>query len=216
MTEIDFEKRRREMVESQIIGRGIKDQKVIDAMLKIPRHLFVPASYRINAYSDMALPTSDGQTISQPYMVAVMTELLQLNKDYRVLEIGTGSGYQTAILATLSKEVYTIEKIKDLSEMAKNVLTSLGFSNIQFIVGDGTKGHKECAPYDRILVTAGAPDVPQPLKEQMSDKGILIAPVGSRHLQKLIKLIRTGDSFISQHSTGCVFVPLLGEYGWKE
>ncbi|MCX8069396.1 MAG: protein-L-isoaspartate(D-aspartate) O-methyltransferase [Thermodesulfovibrionales bacterium] len=216
MSEKDFEQKRRQMVETQIIARGITDPKVINAMLTIPRHLFVSESFRINAYSDMALPTSDGQTISQPYMVAVMSELLELNSECKVLEIGTGSGYQTAILATIAQKVYTIEKLANLSERARVILSSLGYNNIHFIVGDGTKGYSEGAPYDRILVTAGAPDVPLPLKEQLKDKGILIAPVGSRYSQQLIKIIKKGDTFISQYSTGCVFVPLLGEYGWKE
>ncbi|HIJ60413.1 MAG TPA: protein-L-isoaspartate(D-aspartate) O-methyltransferase [Nitrospirae bacterium] len=212
----DFEIERREMVKNQIIARGIKDNSVINAMLNIPRHLFVSDKFIVNAYSDMALPTTDGQTISQPYMVAVMTELLELKKDCKVLEIGTGSGYQTAILASLSKEVFTIERIKTLSEKAQTTLSSLGYKNIYYIVGDGTLGHKENAPYDRIIVTAGAPEVPLPLKEQLADKGILIAPVGSRYSQQLIKIIKQGDKFIDKYSTGCVFVPLLGEYGWKD
>jgi len=212
----DFEIERREMVKNQIIARGIKDNSVINAMLNIPRHLFVSDKFIVNAYSDMALPTTDGQTISQPYMVAVMTELLELKKDCKVLEIGTGSGYQTAILASLSKEVFTIERIKTLSEKAQTTLSSLGYKNIYYIVGDGTLGHKENAPYDRIIVTAGAPEVPLPLKEQLADKGILIAPVGSRYSQQLIKIIKQGDKFIDKYSTGCIFVPLLGEYGWKD
>ncbi len=213
----DFEIERKEMVNTQIIARGIKDEAVINAMLSIPRHLFVSDKFSVNAYSDMALPTTDGQTISQPYMVALMTELLELNKDYcKVLEIGTGSGYQTAIIASLSREVYTIERIKNLSEKAQSALSSLGYKNIHYIVDDVTLGYKEGAPYDRIIVTAGSPDVPLPLKEQLADKGILIAPVGSRYSQQLIKIIKQGDKFIDKYSTGCVFVPLLGEYGWKD
>ncbi len=215
MTEDTFHIRRHEMVETQLKNRGIKDKAVLEVMDKVPRHLFVPDNQIENAYKDNALPIGEGQTISQPYMVAIMTEMLQCNRTLRVLEIGTGSGYQTAVLASLVKEVYTVERIKALSERAKSVLESLGFNNIHFITGDGSIGYLDGAPFDRILVTAAAPEVPEPLKNQLADGGILIAPVGSRLSQQLITIRRASDKFSSELSTGCVFVPLIGEHGWK-
>ncbi len=215
-TMTDFNKIRHDMVENQLKPRGIRDNRVLEAMRSIPRHLFVPNSQIDSAYYDMALPIGEGQTISQPYMVAIMTELLECQPDNKVLEIGTGSGYQTAILASLVKEVYTIERIAVLSEKARTVLDSLGFKNVHFIIGDGSKGYEEAAPYDRIMVTAAAPKVPDSLLKQLSEGGILIAPVGERHLQQLAKARRNADSVTVEYSTGCVFVPLIGEQGWQQ
>ncbi len=205
---------RREMVETQIVARGVRDRKVIEAFLNIPRHLFVPPECIDQAYRDYPLPIGHGQTISQPYMVAVMTELLELYEHHRVLEIGTGSGYQTAILAWIAKEVYTIEKIPELSEKARKVLEKLGFKNIHFKVGDGTLGWPEFAPYDRIIVTAAAPDVPPPLIEQLKEGGIIVIPVGDRHSQILVRGVKSNGSLKIEEFFPCAFVPLKGKYGF--
>lgn len=213
---MDSEKLRRWMVETQLIERGIRDENVLRAMLKVPRERFVPEHLRERAYDDMALPIGEGQTISQPYMVGIMTELLELKGDEKVLEIGTGSGYQAAILAELSKEVYTVERIETLSRRAEDVIRSLGYSNIFFRVGDGTLGWKEYSPFDRIIITAGAPDIPEPLIEQLKDEGIIVAPVGVRFSQILIKAKKHKKDLIKEYSVPCVFVPLIGEKGWKD
>lgn len=212
---MDYSYLRRLMVETQLIPRGIKDRRVIDAMLKVPRHLFVEESIRHKSYDDMAISIGDGQTISQPYMVAKMTELLELSGVERVLEVGTGSGYQAAILAELALEVYSVERFESLARGAEERLRSLGYSNIHIIVGDGTEGLPGHAPFDRIIVTAGTPMMPEPLKEQLSGGGIIVAPVGSRYNQILVKLKREGERFAEESSTPCVFVPLIGRYGWS-
>ena len=213
---MDYSELRREMVRTQLLPRGITDRMVIDAMLKVPRHLFVGESLRHRAYDDCALPIGEGQTISQPYMVAVMTELLELDGDERVLEIGTGSGYQAAVLAELAREVFTIERIEDMAKKAETLLKDLGYDNVCVFVGDGTKGLPEYAPFDRILITAGTPEIPEILKKQLSDGGIIVAPVGSKYSQQLFRLIKKGHNFKIEYHTPCVFVPLIGEYGWKE
>lgn len=215
MEEIDFQRLRDLMVESQLIPRRIKDVRVLDVMKKVPRHLFLTESLRDEAYNDMALPTTEGQTISQPYMVAVMTELLELKGGEKILEIGTGSGYQTAILAELSREVYTIERVQSLSDSASKTLAGLGYDNIYLKHGDGTLGWPEEAPFDRILITAAAPDLPEILLKQLSDGGIIIAPVGDRFSQQLVKGTKRGEKIDREHHTPCVFVPLIGEYGWS-
>ncbi|MGB9698256.1 MAG: protein-L-isoaspartate(D-aspartate) O-methyltransferase [Thermodesulfobacteriota bacterium] len=212
----DFEKERLAMVEEQLKRRGIRDGRVLEAMSKVPRHTFVPEAHRGAAYEDRPLPIGEGQTISQPYMVAVMTQSLELKGEERVLEIGTGSGYQTAILAELAKEVCTIERIPLLLERAQSTLQRLGYENIFFKVGDGTKGWPEKAPFEGIIVTAGAPEIPQTLLAQLADGGRLVIPVGPRYTQTLYKVTRRGKNYKEEDITGCVFVPLLGEYGWKE
>jgi protein-L-isoaspartate(D-aspartate) O-methyltransferase len=211
----DFKQLRDMMVDHQLIPRGIKDERVLAAMRKVPRHLFVPDFIRRSAYDDMALPIGDDQTISQPYMVAVMTELLELKGDERVLEIGTGSGYQAAVLGELAREVYTIERVASLAEAARNRIIDLGYQNVYVIVGDGTKGLEDKAPFDRIIVTAAAPKIPDPLINQLKDGGIIVAPVGERFSQILIKGKKDKGMLIEEHHTPCVFVPLVGEYGWK-
>jgi len=211
----DYEEERERMVENQIIRRGIKDRRILDAMRRVPRHLFVPEDIRHLAYSDGPLPIGHGQTISQPYIVALMTELLELTGEEKVLELGTGSGYQAAILSCLAREVYSIERHAALAEQARKILTQLGYDNVMIKVGDGTLGWPEHAPYDAIIVTAAAPDVPQPLLEQLADGGRLVAPVGSRWSQMLVKVKRQGNKLTRKNLTPVAFVPLIGEYGWK-
>jgi protein-L-isoaspartate(D-aspartate) O-methyltransferase len=216
MTDPDFNSAREYMVKSQLIPRGIKDERVIETMRKIPRHLFVGESMQHRAYDDMALSIGEGQTISQPYMVAVMTELLGLEGEEKVLEIGTGSGYQTAIIAELAKEVYTVERIASLAEQAEERFLALGYANIKVSISDGSIGLPENSPFDRIIVTAGSPKVPEPLLQQLADRGILVAPVGDRFSQRLIRVKKLKNRIIEEYHTPCVFVPLIGEYGWKK
>ncbi len=203
------------MVDDQISARGIREVRVLEAFRKVPRHHYVPSSMAASAYADHPLPIGEGQTISQPYIVALMTECLNLRKDGRVLEIGTGSGYQAAILAELCSEVYTIEKEDVLLARAKDLLSKEGYSNIYFKSGDGTLGWKEHAPFDGIIVTAAAPEVPEPLKEQLADGGRIVIPVGTLFSQMLVAIEKKGDKFTSEDVCGCVFVPLVGKYGWK-
>lgn len=211
----NLESLRREMVGTQLIARGISAPRVLEAFRKVPRHAFVPENIRSSAYDDCALPIGEGQTISQPYMVAIMTELLKLKGGEEVLEIGTGSGYQTAILSMLCKKVYTMERIKALAQRAENILHRLGYNNVEYIVGDGTEGYLPQAPYDGILVTAGCPEIPAPLIEQLSEGGRLVVPVGERHLQTLTVLTKEKGKTRTEESIGCVFVPLIGKFGWE-
>lgn len=207
---------RSRMVETQIAARGVKDERVLSAMRSVPRHLFVPAAYRDVAYSDCPLPIGRGQTISQPYIVAVMTELLAVKPEDRVLEIGAGSGYQAAILARLAKTVISIERINEVAEMARENLSRFGIGNVKIVTGDGTIGYPEQAPYDAVLITAATPEVPPPLIDQLAEGGRLVAPVGSRDLQELVRIIKKKDQAIREFFGGVVFVPLLGRYGWNE
>lgn len=202
------------MVKTQLISRGIKDKKVLDAMSCVPRHLFVEDAMVANAYSDMALPIGDGQTISQPYMVAVMTELLELHGFEKVLEIGTGSGYQGAVLAELAREVYTIERLPSMAERAMNTLSALSYNNVHVKIGDGSQGWPEKAPFDRIIITAASPNVPPPLIEQLTRGGILLLPIGTRYSQTLLKIKKKDSGQTEEYHTPCVFVPLVGKYGW--
>jgi protein-L-isoaspartate(D-aspartate) O-methyltransferase len=202
------------MVEHQLRGRGIRDPRVLGAFLSTPRHRFVKPTHTDQAYEDHPLDIGYGQTISQPYMVALMTEALGLIGAERVLEIGTGSGYQTAILAELSLEVLTVERIPELAAEAQRVLGELGFGNIRFRVGDGTLGWPEEAPFDRILVAAAAPAIPKPLTDQLAEGGRLVVPVGSRGSQDLTLIQRRAGELHQQSLGGCVFVPLIGQEGW--
>jgi protein-L-isoaspartate(D-aspartate) O-methyltransferase len=197
-------------------SRGIADARVLDAIEHVRRDLFVPEPIRDAAYDDSALPIGDGQTISQPYIVALMTQELHLTGDQRVLEIGTGSGYQTAILAALSREVITIERLEALSRSAQRVLADAGVTNVEFFVGDGTLGVPERGPYDRILVTACAPTVPQPLYEQLKPNGWMIVPVGDLVSQDLIRVEKTDSGQQVTPLCGCRFVKLIGKEGWAE
>jgi len=204
------------MVETQIAARGVKDERVLSVIRSLPRHLFIPAVYRDAAYSDCPLPIGKGQTISQPYIVAVMTELLAIQPEDRVLEIGAGSGYQAAILGKLAKSVISIERISDVGEMAQENLAYLEISNVKIVIGDGTVGYPEQAPYNAILITAATPDVPPPLIEQLAEGGRLVAPVGSRDLQELVRVTKHKGQVTREYFGGVVFVPLLGRYGWNE
>ena len=204
------------MVETQLIPRGIRDNRVLDAMRRVPRHLFVDPSAQHRAYDDIALPIGEGQTISQPYMVAVMTQLLELAGDEKILEIGTGSGYQAAVLAQLGREVFTVERIPSLAEAAKLRFRNLSYQNVHLLIGDGTLGWPAEAPFDRIIITAAAPKIPDPLVEQLSAEGILVIPVGDRFSQQLLKLKKTNMGMSEEYHTPCVFVPLIGEHGWRE
>ena len=204
------------MVETQLIPRGIKDKRVINAMLTIPRHLFVPEeALWSQAYSDFPLPIGEKQTISQPYIVALMTEALELKGSERVLEIGTGSGYQTAILSVLAGKVYSVERISTLAARARKVLDSINCSNVVIKIGDGTLGWPEESPYDAILTTAAAPEIPKCYIDQLKIGGRLIIPVGDVYSQVLVKVIKTKDGIIKQDMGGCRFVKLIGRYGWK-
>lgn len=204
------------MVDEQIVSRGVRDPRVIDAMRRVPRHEFMPEALRQKAYGDHAMPIGEGQTISQPYIVALMTELLELKSTDRVLEIGTGSGYQAAILSELCEKVFTIERVKILADKARAILDRLGCRNVAMKVYDGTYGWKEMAPFDAIIVTAAAPDVPAALIEQLREGGRLVIPVGERFSQVLRKVIKSPSGLVTQDSTPVMFVPLIGAHGWKE
>jgi protein-L-isoaspartate(D-aspartate) O-methyltransferase len=205
------------MVRTQLAARGITDPRVLAAMGRVPRERFVPEAAQVRAYDDHAMGIGHGQTISQPFMVAVMTQALELRGDERVLEVGTGSGYQTAVLAELAAEVRSVELVPELARAAADVLSALGYRHAHVRQGDGSQGWPEEAPYDAILVTAAAPAAPPALLEQLSDEGgILVAPVGSREVQQLVRIERTGTTFSSTTSTHCRFVPLLGVEGWRD
>ncbi|WP_093884732.1 protein-L-isoaspartate(D-aspartate) O-methyltransferase [Syntrophus gentianae] len=213
-----FQKQRWRMVDTQIRARGIADSRILEAMSKIQRHLFVDEALADQAYNDNPLPIGELQTISQPYMVALMTDAMELKGRERVLEIGTGSGYQTALLAELADQVFSIERIASLANNARRILDHLGYYNVAIRVGDGTYGWKEEAPFDAILVTAGAPGIPQPLIEQLAIGGRLVLPVGGRSIQDLIKITRQSEDIqdVKKESLGgCRFVDLIGEYGWS-
>jgi protein-L-isoaspartate(D-aspartate) O-methyltransferase len=203
------------MVRLQIENRDITDGRLLEVMRRVPRHAFVPPGSRATAYGDFPVPIGHGQTISQPYMVAFMTQALCIRGPEKVLEIGTGSGYQTVILAALAASVFTVERIPELAAMAQKALGSLAVANVSFRIGDGGPGWPEEAPFDRILVTAAAPAVPLILRAQLADNGIMVLPVGDwRKSQMIVTVRRTGESFTSQESLGCRFVPLIGEGGF--
>jgi len=212
----DYRLARERMVKNQLAPRGMTARDVLRVMGKIHRHLFVEEALVGEAYNDHPLPIGHKQTISQPYIVALMTQALGLKGAEKTLEIGTGSGYQTAILAELSKKVYTVERIGPLLEKAKRLLGSLGYANIQFKAFDGTLGWEDYAPYDAILVTAGAPKLPEPLLNQLSERGRLIIPIGDKYSQELFKVIKEKDAYRKENLGGCRFVDLIGVHGWKE
>ncbi|HOD29298.1 MAG TPA: protein-L-isoaspartate(D-aspartate) O-methyltransferase [Syntrophales bacterium] len=213
-----YTKQRKKMVETQLRSRGIRDERVLKAMETIPRHLFVDEALRDQAYFDHPLPIDAGQTISQPYIVALMTAALELRGRERVLEIGTGSGYQTAVLAALADQVFSIERVAPLASRARKILDALDDYNVAIRIGDGTYGWREESPFDAIIVTAGAPRVPRILVEQLAVGGRLVIPVGDRHTQDLIRVVRQSEEAgdIKQEDLGgCRFVSLIGEHGWQ-
>jgi protein-L-isoaspartate(D-aspartate) O-methyltransferase len=205
------------MVERQLRGRGIRDERVLAAMAALPRDRFVPPDMRSRAYTDDALPIAAGQSISQPWMVARMTELLEPRPGMRVLEVGTGSGYQAAVLARLGCAVVSVERHRELADSARDRLAELGLGNlVRVVVGDGSAGRAEDAPFDAIVVTAAAPRIPDALPRQLVEGGRLVVPVGPRRRQELILVVRRGDTFERRECGGCVFVPLLGAEGFGE
>jgi protein-L-isoaspartate(D-aspartate) O-methyltransferase len=206
----DFKTMRERMVETQIKARGVKDDRVLAAMLKVERHLFVPKDLQTSAYSDQPLPIREGQTISQPYIVALMTELLELKGDEKVLEVGTGSGYQAAILAELAKEVYTIEIIEKLALSAKKLLFELGYKNIKVKAGDGYLGWPEAAPFNAIIVTCAPDHIPKPLLDQLKEGGRMVVPVGE-YTQELKKIVKGHDKIETTNVIPVIFVPMTGE-----
>ena len=213
---IKYEHQREEMVRTQIEARGIKAPKVLAAFRRVPRHLFVSEALRDQAYGDYPLPIGEQQTISQPYIVAEMTQALDLGEDDRVLEIGTGSGYQAAILAQIVYRVYTIERIHSLYLQARYLFDKLHYHNIVMKYADGTKGWRDESPFDGIIVTAGAPQIPDMLIDQLGEGGRLVVPVGNQHTQELIKIFRDNQNVRQTSLGGCRFVKLVGEHGWKE
>ena len=211
-----YNRKREEMVRSQIEARGIKDPRVLSAFRAVPRHLFVSEALREQAYGDYPLPIGEQQTISQPYIVAEMTQALELKDDDRVLEIGTGSGYQAAILAQIVYRVYTIERRRSLYMQARSLFDKLNYHNIVTKYADGTKGWQEESPFDAIVVTAGAPELPDVLIRQLAKGGRLVVPVGNQHTQELIKIYRDKEKIQQTNLGGCRFVKLVGEHGWKD
>jgi len=211
----DFAWAREKMVQEQIIARGVTDARVIEAMRRIPRHLFVDAGLMSRAYDDSALPIGEKQTLSQPCMVARMTEALALTGMEKALEVGTGSGYQTALLAELCFNVFSVEKIRSLSRLARALFDRLEYQNIALHVGDGTIGWSDHAPYDAIMVTGGAPALPKPLLEQLAFGGRMVIPVGDAQNQALLRIRRDSGGFHQEEIGDCRFVKLLGKYGWR-
>ncbi|HSU14365.1 protein-L-isoaspartate(D-aspartate) O-methyltransferase [Longimicrobium sp.] len=210
-----FTAQRRALI-NRMQERGIRDLNVLRAFDLVPRHLFVPQAVGHRAYEDSPLPIGFGQTASQPSLQALYMQLLQIGRNDRVLEIGTGSGFQTAVLAQLADRVYSVERIRELSTRAREVLDGMRISNVAILVGDGTIGWSRYAPYDAILVAAGGPEVPQPLLDQLADGGRMLVPVGTRESQRLVLVHRRGDSFHYDDVAECTFVPLLGRFGWAD
>jgi len=213
---VDYQIQRERMVREQLIARGIKDERVLEAMNKVPRHLFVEEVFAPRAYADHPLPIGEKQTISQPYMVAYMLEALEVSKKSRVLEIGTGSGYQTALLAQLCQKVYSIERIRPLAQKAQRLLEQLGYHNFQIMVGDGSRGWPEKAPFDGIIISASVPSLPLILFEQLDEGGRMVAPVGGEKSQTLRVVYKKSGQLIEEERLHCSFVKLIGEYGWSE
>ncbi|MBI4355216.1 MAG: protein-L-isoaspartate(D-aspartate) O-methyltransferase [Candidatus Omnitrophica bacterium] len=211
----EWTERRDRMVTEQLRSRGLTDERILAAFRKIPRHLFVPEAYRREAYEDHPVPIGEGQTISQPYMVALMIAALQLQGHEKVLEVGTGSGFQTALLSELALEVVSVERIAALAGGARERLATLGIGNVRLRVGDGSLGYPEHAPYDGIIVAAGAPDAPAPLLEQLADAGRCVIPIGSQRAQTLVRFQKRHGRLHREDLADCVFVPLIGGHGWR-
>lgn len=215
MKKPDFALARRKMVKEQLVARKIKDKRILNAMEKVPRHLFVEEGLWHQAYGDFPLPIGQGQTISQPYIVALMTEALQIKDDAKILEIGTGSGYQAAILAELTKHVFSIERISSMASKARKILDELGYANVIIRVSDGTYGWADEAPFDGIMVTAGAPEIPSTLVKQLKVGGRLVIPVGDEYSQVLLKVVKKEKGYKEEDLGGVRFVKLVGDHGWK-
>jgi protein-L-isoaspartate(D-aspartate) O-methyltransferase len=211
-----YTRAREKMIREQIVGRGVKDPRVIEAMLRVPRHLFLPEALLGQAYGDSALPIGEGQTISQPYMVAYLCESLGLRGSEKILEIGTGSGYQAAVLACLAERVYSTERIRALLERARKNLDQIRCQNVVTRLADGSYGWEEESPFDAIVVTAGAPSLPRPLAAQLKPGGRMVIPIGDRNAQKLVRIRREGSGFTQEELAECNFVALVGEYGWAK
>ena len=211
-----FAELRNRMVAEQLLQRGISAERVLSAFRAVERHVFLPENLRASAYNDCPLPIGQNQTISQPYIVALMTQALDLTGEEKVLEIGTGSGYQAAILAQLCRKVYSIERIGLLAERAQATLHSLEITNVDIVVADGSLGLKEHAPYDAVLITAGAPRIPEILIEQLAESGKIVAPIGDTFSQTLTLLTKSREGIVTRELCGCVFVPLIGKYAWRE
>ncbi len=212
---LNFARKRNQMVKEQIESRGIKNHRLLEAFRKVPRHLFIEEALQDQAYEDYPLPIGDGQTISQPYMVALMIDALQPTKNEKILEIGTGSGYQTALLAELAEEVYSIERLPSLAHRAISILNRMEYYNVTVKIGDGTFGWPEKAPFEGIIVSAGAPEIPEILKGQLAPGGRLVIPVGNQSIQSLIRVTHTSRGFKTENLGGCTFVKLIGHYGWR-
>jgi len=213
---VDYVQARERMVQEQLVSRGIKDPRVLWAMAKVPRHLFVEGELWNQAYDDHPLPIGAGQTISQPYMVALMVEALGLKGTERVLEVGTGSGYAVAVLAELCAQVFSVEGVEDLALKAGTTLTSLGYRNVALLVADGTLGWEEHAPYDAVVISAAAPCIPRPLLEQVRTPGYLVLPMGEKELQTLVRIRKDGEGIREEYLGECRFVKLRGKYGWED
>ena len=212
----DFPRAREEMVEREVRAKGVTDPRVLAAMARVPRHRFVAAPMARSAYGASALPIGSGQTISAPQMVGLMSQALMLSGNEKVLEIGTGSGYQAAVLAELTRRVFTVERVPELARAARALLSELGYESVAVTCRDGTTGWREMAPFDRIVVTAGGPEVPRALLGQLAEGGILVIPVGSREEQRLVRVVREGEAYRSEDLGGCIFVPLIGREGFAE
>lgn len=204
------------MVQEQLSARGIKDERVLAAMTRVPRHRFVEEGLWSQAYGDFPLPIGEGQTISQPYIVALMTQSLKLQPDDKVLEIGTGSGYQVAVVAEIARRVFSVERISAIAARARKILDELRYSNVLIKIGDGTAGWPEEAPFDAVIVTAGAPGIPEPLLGQLATGGRMVIPVGDMYSQELVKIVKTDEGYKKEDLGGCRFVKLVGAHGWKE
>lgn len=212
---MDYANLRKMMVEEQLIPQGIKDTRVLGAFRNVERHRFVPENSRSNAYVNRPLSIGESQTISQPYIVALMTELLELKGEEKILEVGTGSGYQTAILALLCRQVYSIERFENLGKKAQATLDELGFNNIRIKIDDGTLGWPENGPFDRVIITAACPDFPAPLIEQLNENGLIVAPIGEQFSQVLTVAQKTKRGLKAKEICGCVFVPLIGKFAFQ-
>ena len=213
---IDYAQTRERMVQEQLVSRGIRDTRVLGVMARVPRHLFLESELRDQAYEDHPLPIGANQTISQPYMVALMAEALELKGTERVFEVGTGSGYLAAVLSELCAEVYSVETVEKLASKARNLLTSLGYRNVSVLMGDGTLGWEEHSPYDAVVISAAAPCIPRPLLEQLKTAGYLVFPMGEKELQTLVRIRKDKAGIREEYLGECQFVKLKGQYGWED